>query len=143
MKSDDVRILQGVQRNAGMAMKTINALESKVYDDDLAVQITRQNMRYSEIYNKATDRLLQGKALGYQESGLQDMRLRGEIIGSTMFNTSTSHIAELMIQGSNRGITDMWKTMNHHENAGNVSLEIANELVDFEEKNIERLKKYL
>ena len=108
MKSDDVRILQGVQRNAGMAMKTISALGSKIYDDDLAVQITRQNMRYSEIYNKATDRLLQGKALGYQENGLQDMRIKGEIMGSTMFNTSTSHIAELMIQGSNRGITDMW-----------------------------------
>ena len=42
-----------------------------------------------------------------------------------------------------RQITDMWKTINHNENAGNVSLEIAKELMDFEEKNIERLKKYL
>ena len=48
-----------------------------------------------------------------------------------------------MIQGSNRGLTDMWKTINHHENAGSVSMEIAKELMDFEEKNIERLKKYL
>lgn len=143
MKSDDVRILQGVQRNAGMAMKAISALESKVYDDDLAVQMTRQSMRYSEIYNKAADRLLQGKALGYQDSALADMRLKGEILGNTLFNTSTSRIAELMIQKSSRGLTDMWKTMNHHENAGNISLEIAGELVDFEEKNMERMKKYL
>ena len=37
----------------------------------------------------------------------------------------------------------MWKAINHHENAGNVSMEIAKELMDFEEKNIERLKQYL
>ncbi|MDE7249458.1 MAG: hypothetical protein K2N82_06125, partial [Lachnospiraceae bacterium] len=60
-----------------------------------------------------------------------------------MLNTSTSHIAEMLIQGSNRGLTSMWKSVNHHEKAGDVSMEIANELMDFEEKNIERLKQYL
>lgn len=143
MKNDDIKILQEVQKNSGMAMKAINSISPKVYDDDLAVQISRQGMKYSEIYNKATDKLLEGKAPSYQDSGFQDMMLKGGIKSNTFFNTSTSHIAELMIQGSNRGLTDMWKIINHHENAGNVSMEIAKELMDFEEKNIERLKKYL
>ena len=37
----------------------------------------------------------------------------------------------------------MWKIINHHENTGHQSMEIAKELMDFEEKNIEILKKYL
>ena len=143
MKSDDVKVLQEVQKNAGMAMKAIESLNGKVYDDDLAVQISRQGMQYSDIYNKATDQLIEGKAKSYQTSGLQEMMLKGAIAGNTLLNNSTGHIAEMMIQGSNRGLTDMWKIINHHENAGAASMEIAKELMDFEEKNIEKLKKYL
>lgn len=143
MRADDVKVLQGIQKNADMAMKAIQAISSKVYDDDLALQIAREGMKYSEIYHRATDKLLENKVKSYQSSGFQDMMLHSAIRGNTMFNTSTSHIAELMIQGSNRGLTDMWKTLNHHENAGTVSVELAKELMDFEEKNIERLKKYL
>lgn len=143
MKSDDIKVLQEVQKNAGMAMKAIESLNGKVYDDGLAVQISRQGMQYSNIYNRATDQLIEGKAKSYQASGLQEMMLKGAIAGNTLLNNSTGHIAEIMIQGSNRGLTDMWKIINHHENAGEVSMEIAKELMDFEEKNIEKLKKYL
>lgn len=143
MRSDDIMVLQGVQKNTEMAMKAIRAICRKVYDDDLAVQISGQGMQYGEIYHKAANQLLDGKASGYAGNGFQDMMLKTGISTNTMFNTSTSHIAEMMIQGSNRGLTDMWKTINHHENAGKVSMEIAKELMDFEEKNIEQLKKYL
>lgn len=143
MRNDDIKILQEVQKNTGMAMKAIESINSRVYDDDLATEISRQGMEYSEIYNKATDKLLEGKAKSYQSSALQEMMLKGAITGNTIFNNSTGHIAEMMIQGSNRGLTDMWKIVNHHENAGKVSMEIAKELMDFEEKNIENLKKYL
>lgn len=143
MKSDDVRILQEVQKNAKMAMKAIEAISEKIYDDDLSMQVTRESMKYSDLYNKATDRLLEGKAATYKESGFQDMMLKNGVWANTMFNTSTSHIAELLIQGSNRGLTSMWKAINHNENAANISMEVARELMDFEEKNIERLKHYL
>ncbi len=143
MKNDDVRILQEVQRSTKMAMKAIDAISEKIYDDNLSMDAARESMRYADIYNKATDRLLDGKAAFYRETGFQDMMVRGGVRANTMLNTSTSHMAELLIQGSNRGLTSMWRALNHHENAGNVSMEIAKELMDFEEKNIERLKQYL
>ena len=71
------------------------------------------------------------------------MMLKGGIHMNTLMNCSTSKIAELMIQGSNRGITSMWKSMNHHKDSTGESMEVARELMDFEEKCIERLKKYL
>ena len=143
MKSDDIGILQEVQKNTKMAMKAIDALSGKIYDYGLSVQMARESMKYAEIYNKATDRLLSGKAAFYRDNGFQDMMLKGSVNMNTMLNTSTSHIAEMLIQGSNRGLTSMWKSVNHHEKAGDVSMEIAKELMDFEEKNIERLKQYL
>ena len=69
--------------------------------------------------------------------------LKGGNQMNTLANCSTSKIAELMIQGSSRGITSMWKSINHHQNSGNASMEVARELVDFEEKSIGRLKKFL
>ena len=143
MKSDDAKVLREVQRNTKMAMKAIDTITDRVYDDDLSMHITRESMKYAELYNKATDRLLNGRAASYRENGIQDMMLKGGVRANTMLNTSTSHIDELLIQGSNRGLTSMWKAINHNENAGNVSMEIAKELMDFEEKNIEKLKQYL
>ena len=143
MKIDDAKVLREVQRNTKMAMKAIDTITDRVYDDDLSMHITRESMKYAELYNKATDRLLNGRAASYRENGIQDMMLKGGVRANTMLNTSTSHIAELLIQGSNRGLTSMWKAINHNENAGNVSMEIAKELMDFEEKNIEKLKQYL
>ena len=143
MKSDDAKVLREVQRNTKMAMKAIDTITDRVYDDDLSMHITRESMKYAELYNKATDRLLNGRAASYRENGIQDMMLKGGVRANTMLNTSTSHIAELLIQGSNRGLTSMWKAINHNENAGNVSMEIAKELMDFEGENIEKLKQYL
>lgn len=143
MKKDDAQILREVQKNTEMAMKAISTISEKVYDDDLAVQLSKQALKYSEIHNKALDKILAGKAEPYHTNNLSQMMLVGGIHSNTIFDTSTSHIAELMIQGSSRGITDMCKSLNHYEHAENTSLEIAKELMDFEEKNIERLKKYL
>ena len=69
--------------------------------------------------------------------------LKAGIHYNTMLNTSTGHIAEMMIQGSNSGILEMNKVLNHNEEAGDKPTALAKQLIDFEEKNIERLKKYL
>ena len=143
MKKDDIKVLQEVQKNTDMAIKAIHSISGKVDDEKLSAEITRQGMRYAEIYNRATDRLMEGKAKSYQSSGIQDIMLKSAIEGNMLLNNSTGHIAEMMIQGSNRGLTDMWKIIYHHENTGHQSMEIAKELLDFEEKNIEILKKYL
>ncbi len=143
MKGHDIGVLQGIQRNAKTAMKIIDILEEMLDDDDLAIQLARQEMQYSEFYQKATEKLLEEKAPCYQENGLRDLFVQNSIKGSTLLNTSTGHIAELMIQENSKRLTDMWKTLNHCENAGSASMEIAEELMVFEEKNINQFKKYL
>ena len=67
MKSDDAGVLREVQRNTKMAMKAIDALSNKIYDDSLSMHVAREAMKYAEIYNKATDRLLDGKASSYRD----------------------------------------------------------------------------
>lgn len=143
MKKDDAVLLREVQKNTEMAIKAIDTISDKVYDDSLAVQLSKQSLKYSEIRNKALDKLLEERGEPYRGNYVDDMMLKGGIHMKTMLDTSTSHIAEMMIQGGTMGITDLCKAMNHHENAERASMEIAKELMDFEEENIARFKKYL
>lgn len=143
MKSDDAAVLREIQKNTEMGMKAIAAIAPRVEDDPFSRHLSRQELKYSEIHDKARRELLRGHAEEYRGSGFADLMLKGSVQANTLLNTSTSHIAGLMIQGSNRGLTEMWRALNHHENAGRTSVELAEELMDFEEKSIEELKKYL
>jgi len=143
MTSHEAAVYREIQRNTDMAMKAIDTISGKVYDDDLQLQISRQSIQYAEIHTEASRQLMAAKVAGYQGSALSDARLKTGIHYNTMLNTSTGRLAELMIKGSNNGILEMEKVLKHHENAGERPVALARQLIDFEEKNIARLKDYL
>lgn len=143
MKSQELAIYKEIQKNTEMAITAIDTISDKIYDDQLALQVSRQSVKYSEIHNAALDQILQAKAQPYQSSHFADFMLKTGIHCNTLFDTSTSHIAELMIKGSNMGVLEMNKILNHNEEAGEKSVSLAKQLIDFEEKNIKRLIKYL
>lgn len=143
MQKQDLAVYRSIQKNTEMGMKAINMITDKVYDTELSRQLTKQSLKYSELRSRAIHKILEEKAEPYRGTYIQDIMLATGIHSNTLFNTSTSHIAELVIQGSNRGITDMCKSLNQNKLAEQNSVELAKELMDFEEKNIERLKSYL
>ena len=143
MKHDDAKILQEVQRNTEIGMTAIDTILDKTEDDEFALQLSRQSLQYSEIHNKALDRILKNEGEVYRGNQITDMMLKGSIHAGTAFNVSRQHLAEMLIQGSNRGITSMWKGMNHNRLATSDAVELAQELVDFEQENIERLREWL
>jgi len=143
MKSQEAAVYREIQRNTDLAMKAIDTIVGKVSDDDLALQISRQSIRYSEFHNEASKQLMAARAESYQGNALSNALLKTGIHYNTMLNTSTSHLAELMIKENNNEILAMEKVLKHNENAGERSVALAKQLIDFEEKSITRLKEYL
>lgn len=143
MRTDDITIFREVQKNAEKGIKVIDTLTDKIHDEELARDVSGQVIKYSEIKNKALDRLYDAKSLPYHTNRIEDTLLIGGLQTKTIWNTSTSHIAELLIAQNNDSITDMNKTLNHNKNAEDKSMELAKELMDFEEKSVAALKKYL
>lgn len=143
MKSQEVAVYREIQRNTEMAMKAIDTISDKVYDDQLAMQISRQALKYSDLHTEAMKQLVAAKAEPYKSTYMSDFMLRTGIHYNTLLNTSTGHIAELMIKGSNMGVLEMEKILKHNPGAGEKSVGLAKQLLDFETKNVERLKKYL
>ena len=143
MRHDDEMVLKEIQRNTQMGMTAIDTILNKIGNDDFSITLSRQSLHYADIHNRALDKLLDQNGESYRGSQISDMMLKGSIHANTAFNISTEHLAEMMIQGSNRGITSMWKSLKHNGLAEKETVELAKELMDFEEKSIEALKEYL
>lgn len=143
MTIQEITIYREIQRNTENAMKAIDAISDKVEDKELALQMSKQSIKYAEIYNQAAKQLVAGKAEGYRGSAMANMMLRTGINYNTLFNTSTGHLAELMIKGSNMGILEMEKILKHNNNAEQGAVSLAQQLIEFEQGNIKSLKSYL
>ena len=87
--------------------------------------------------------MIAGKADYYRSGVLADAMLKTGIHYNTMLNTSTGHIAEMMIKGSTNGIIDMERVLRRNEEAGQKPVALAKQLIELEEKNVARLKQYL
>ena len=143
MKKDDMELLREIQKNTEMGLHALEVMEGKVYDDRLSLQLIRESFKYGELHDRAKAQLLAAKQMPEPENRIARLMLSASINGSTLLNTTTSHVAELLIRGSNMGLSSLWKAMNHCGQAGEQSMELARELMDFEENNIKELRKYL
>ena len=61
----------------------------------------------------------------------------------TMIDDKTSHIAEMLIQGSTMGITDIIKSIGEFKNANSSIKNLATELQHSEEEFVDSLKTFL
>ncbi|MFI3212165.1 MAG: hypothetical protein R3Y24_02380 [Eubacteriales bacterium] len=143
MKNHNVELLKGIQKNAKMGMVAVDTMIDKVYDDSLAIQLSKQEAKYEKIYQQATSEIEKLHVEAVPSTKMQDMMLKGGIHMNTMLDCSNSHIAELMIKGNHMGVTDMWKNTNTYKGAEIATMELARELTDFEEKSIQQMRKYL
>ena len=143
MTEADRAVLDESYRNTRMGREAINVVIGKVEDDDLALDLNRQAVRFLSFEDKVTEKIREANKQPEQESPVGKAMLWTSIQANTLLNTSTEHVADLMIQGNTRGITDLMKAVKANKGAKKEYCELAEELMDFEEKNIAQLKSYL
>lgn len=144
MKKQDITIYREIQRNTEMAMKALDAVTDKIYDECLAAAVADQELQYSRLHDRAVQKLVEGKAQIYRSNAMENMMLKMGIGYNTLLNKSTGHIAEMIIKGSNNGVLEMEKVLAHNEEmAGASSRALAKELIAMENSNIRNLKEYL
>ena len=138
----EINVLKETRRNASMAVNAIDALMGKVYNQEFAYELASQKNRFQEFERRAEAGLWQ-HGLMARKAILDKAMLWGAIQANTMLNISTPHVADMMIQGNTRGIAELMKVKHNNKNTGSFANELAEELMDFEEENIERLKRFL
>ena len=121
---EEINVLKEAQRNASRAVKAIDALMGKVYNEEFAYELTSERNRFQDFERKAEAGLWE-HGLMPKDSSLERAKLWGAI------------------QANSKGIAGLLKVRHNNKSSGSFANELAEELMDFEEENIERLKKFL
>ena len=143
MKNQDQVILHEIQKNTHKGLETIDALMPRVKKGELAKELARQFVLYGEYYERATDRLTEESDRLYRDVKGKDLLLRSSIWMLTFMDGSSGHMADMMIQGVNRGMTDLQKVLNHNRHASDEIIRLASDVMDMEQQAIGRLREYL
>lgn len=139
----NAELLNFIYQNSQMGVDTIQQLLNITKDEKFEVQMDKQLAGYKEFHKTAQEMLNKN---GYDEKGIgtfEKLKTYLMINFQTLNDASTSHIAEMMIVGSNMGITDAIKNIHKYDDAEKDILQLMDRLKSFEEDNVERLKKFL
>lgn len=131
-----------IYRNAKMGAEAILNLLPVLEDEDLKSQLTLQLTRYEEFATDAKNLLEKQGEKPLEESGFSRMMAKMGIKMNTMIDKTSSHVAQMVIEGAVMGITDLLKRLNDGGDYGEAE-PIAKKLIEFEQDTVERMKEYL
>ncbi len=152
--SNEIALLQEIYKGAVMGEDAIRQLLPKVDNPSFRSDLKTQYQEYQKTAGEAEKQL---KALGHcprESSGAQKAMLWTSLQGQTLMNSETSHLAEMMIQGSNMGIINLTKVLNSYTvpngpadapegKKRQQARDLAQSTIKMEQDNINRLKVYL
>ena len=139
----DRAVLNESYKNTRMGREAINVIISKVEDDELALDLNRQACKFVQLEEKIQKEFKKANLELPEDNFMSKTMLWGGIQMNTLLNASTEHLADMMIQGNTKGITELMKVVKANKGVQKEYYEMAQELMDFEEKSIEKLKAYL
>jgi len=139
----NAELLNFIYQNSQMGVQTIEKLLDIVEDSRFLKQLNSQLNEYTEISDTAKELLNKNNCDEKDVSGFEKLTAYLMINMKTMTDKSPSHIAEMMIQGSNMGIIDATRNIRKYADADNDILNLMKKLLKMEENNIQTLKEYL
>ncbi len=141
----EAEMLEQLYKNIKMGSDSIVKLLKKVDDSEFKSDLTKQINGYEEIASRIQKHLSDHGYKAKEENPMTKLWSSVGMAMSTMTDSSNSHIAELIAEGSTMGITDGIKLLREYENSSvsEEALEFAREVIRFEEHNLEKAKSYI
>ena len=140
---NEINVLDELNKGACMGKDAIHFILDKVKDDDLKEELNRQYSKYKEISDKIKKlypEYNEGKP--HETSAMNKVMTWYGIEMKTFTDESTSKIAELLLQGTNMGIIEGRKLLNHKQTDEKIR-KLIQEYVDMREDAVEKLKQFL
>ena len=139
----NAELLNFIYQNSQMGVDTIKQLIDITEDEKFKVHLESDLDQYQDI-NMTAKGLLNTN--GYDEKGistLDKIKTYLMINMQTMMDKTTSHIAEMLIIGSDMGVVDAIRNIEKYKDAEKDILALMKKLLKFEENNIKQLKTFL
>lgn len=141
----EAELLGDIFKNVKMGADSIINLMNRADDKSLREEMTRQLDRYEEYARRAADMMTARGLTPKEENPITKAGAKIGMAMNTLTDSSVPHLAEMLIQGSSMGITDLLKLISTAEECevGEEAIGLAREAADFEEDAVEKLKKFL
>ncbi len=141
----EVSMLENLYKNMKMGSDSAIKIIEKAEDGGFKKALTSQLNGYEEFAEKIKNRLHE---LGYKEKEEGIMAKMGVSLGmamNAMADSSDSHLAQMVVEGSTMGITDTLKILRDYENSSvsECAVKMARDIVSFEEGNVETMKGFI
>lgn len=138
---EDINVLDELSKGACMGMDAIKFILDKVEDESLYKELENQYNQYKEIKSKI-DKLYPSDKEPHETNIMNKAMTWYGIEMNTLTDKSNSKIAELLLQGTNMGIIEGRKLLNHKNSTEEIN-QLVEEYVKMQEQDVEKLKKYL
>lgn len=140
---NNINVLDELNKGACMGKDAISYILDKVNDKKFSKELHKQYNQYEEICNKINKLYPEYSNKSPHETGtMTKMMTWYGIETKTLNDKSNSKIAELLLQGTNMGIIEGRKLLNH-KNVDKKINDLAQTFVDMQEEAVERLKEFL
>lgn len=141
----ELEFYRELYKNADTGYDAVSILMPKTTDEKLRHDMALHMDGYRYFARLAKEKINDAHEDAKKENPLVQIPARIGMMMHTVMDRSTSHMAELMINGSNMGIIDMTKNLNRMKEKGDTkeAQEVCQRVIDFEQDNIKRMKKYI
>lgn len=148
MKDDknknELEILDELNKGIKMGMDSISNVLKSVKDDNFKQVLLNQYNKYDGLLNKVNEQLQGYGTLPKDLPTMQKAMGFIEVKLNTTSDNSISHIAEMMLQGTNMGIIKGIKLLhNSDDDISKNTKNILSDFVGYQEECMETLKEYL
>ena len=142
MKKND-NLLDRIYRNTQMGIETLPLLASKAQDTSLKGVLHEQWTDYKQLNRKAAQ-MMRSQGMAVRDiSEATRMSSTAMTNMKTLMDRSTSHLAEMAIEGSNMGITKITKAIHDSCHSDKKAISLAEDLLKTEERNLKELREFL
>ena len=141
---NELNILDEINKGATMGIDAIKEIKPKVQDRNFLNVLDTEENKYHNISSKVNNiyKNYSDKEPHTPNTMEKTMTAWG-IEMKTMTDDTTSKLAELLVKGTNMGIIEGRRLLNHNPNSSSEVHSLLEEFVTMQEDSVQTLKKYL
>ena len=142
-RKNNIKVLDEISKGCSMGIDALNDILDKADDNKFKELLEKHKEQYDEISDRINDLYENYSDEEPDETNAMEKTMTWSGIQMrTMTDSSTSKLAELLLQGNNMGIIEGRRIYNNDEMDDDVK-KILNDFIKMQEKAVEELKEYL
>ncbi len=145
MENNNLNVLDEVNKGATMGMDAINMINEKTHDAKLKETLQVEFNKYNKISERVNNLYSQftTEKKPHETNKMNKMMTWYGIQMKTITDDTPSKLSELLMQGTNMGIIEGRRLLNHNQRIDDNVKNILNDFVSMQEDSVETLKKFL